>query len=31
MPDEKTVDRKTLNLEALDRNGQRRIALRFPI
>ncbi|MGB3524346.1 MAG: site-specific tyrosine recombinase/integron integrase [Flavobacteriales bacterium] len=30
MPDEKTVDRKTLNLEALDRNGQRRIALRFP-
>lgn len=30
MPDEKSVDRKTLTLEALDHNGQRRIALRFP-
>lgn len=30
MPDEKAVERKTLNLEALDHNGQRRIALRFP-
>ncbi len=30
MPDEKSVDRKTVNLEALDHNGQRRIALRFP-
>lgn len=30
MADEKTVDRKTLTLEALDHKGQRRIALRFP-
>ena len=30
MPDEKPVDRKTVNLEALDHNGQRRIALCFP-
>ncbi|MBK9420806.1 MAG: site-specific integrase [Flavobacteriales bacterium] len=30
MPDEKTVDRKTLNLEAMVHDGQRRIALRFP-
>lgn len=29
MPDEKAVERKTLNLEALDHHGQRRIALRF--
>ena len=29
MPDEKSVDRKTLTLEALDHKGQRRIALRF--
>mgnify|MGYP000882280032 CR=1 FL=1 len=30
MPDEKAVDRKTVTLEVLDHNGQRRIALRFP-
>ncbi|HQV39977.1 MAG: tyrosine-type recombinase/integrase [Flavobacteriales bacterium] len=30
MPDEKVVERKTVTLEALDHNGQRRIALRFP-
>ncbi|MGB3870372.1 MAG: hypothetical protein WA937_13030 [Flavobacteriales bacterium] len=30
MPDEKSVDRKNVNLKALDHNGQRRIALRFP-
>lgn len=30
MPAEKTVDRKTVTLEALEHNGQRRIALRFP-
>jgi hypothetical protein len=30
MPDEKSVDRKSVNLEALDHNGQRRIALCFP-
>ncbi len=30
MPDEKAVERKTLTLEALDHNGQRRIAMRFP-
>jgi site-specific recombinase XerD len=30
MPDEKSVDRKTVTLEALDHNGQRRIALCFP-
>lgn len=29
MPDELSVDRKTLSLEALDHHGQRRIALRF--
>ncbi len=30
MPDEKAVEQKTVTLEALDHNGQRRIALRFP-
>lgn len=29
MPDEKAVERKNLNLEALDHHGKRRIALRF--
>ena len=30
MPDEKAVEQKTVTLEALDHNGHRRIALRFP-
>ena len=30
MPDEKAVEQKTVRLEALDQNGHRRIALRFP-
>ncbi len=30
MPDENAIERKNLTLEALDHNGQRRIALRFP-